>query len=581
MILIRIVVFALAFGVGYAFVSPALKPLRLIFGGLVVLVYVLLVPLNPLDALAAFAIFLAAIFMFGDKAAAPTTFGSSRWAAENDVRALGLVNDRGFWLGSFLPETKYASPVTLRYGGDRHLLTCAPTRSGKGVSAIIPTLLTYQGSALVIDPKAENAIRTAEQRRKMGQVVHLLDPWGLTREHLTDIPVARFNPLDWITADSPDAVDNAMLLADAMVMKTTGAEEPFWDEEAKSLLAGLILYVATDPKEAQARHLGRMRDILALPNSELDVVLKHMGQSKTPLIASTGARTLSKEEKIRSSVLTTAQSHTHWLENPAIRENLAGSDVDFGRLKSGRETVYLILPADRLSTYARWLRILVQQAITVNARNIAEKPDKAVLFMLDEMAALGPLTAVQTAFGLMAGYGMQLWGIVQDLGQLKRLYGDGWETFISNAGVFQYFGSRDVLTAEYVAKLCGKTTVKSFSIANIIGGQGSTTQTSSEAQRDLAYADELMTLRDGAQIVFVETSYPIRGVRTPWYVEPTLKALGRRLATDPAAGTASRALPEFAPPTASQTDQPEDTEHPLMKQARAFVTNRPKSGSGS
>ena len=106
-------------------------------------------------------------------------------------------------------------------------------------------------------------------------------------------------------------------------------------------------------------------------------------------------------------------------------------------------TVYLILPADRLKTFDRWLRLLIQQAITVNARNILVKPEKPVLFLLDEMASLGRLSMVEQAYGLMAGFGMQLWGIVQDLSQLERIYGSGWQTFISNSGVIQYFGSRE------------------------------------------------------------------------------------------------------------------------------------------
>lgn len=109
--------------------------------------------------------------------------------------------------------------------------------------------------------------------------------------------------------------------------------------------------------------------------------------------------------------------------------------------------------------------MLTQQAITVNARDIATKPEKLVVFLLDEMTVLGRLTMVEQAFGLMAGFGIQLWGIVQDVSLLKGIYGDGWDTFISNSGMIQCFGSRDRMTADYFSALCGVTTEWNLSSA--------------------------------------------------------------------------------------------------------------------
>jgi len=210
------------------------------------------------------------------------------------------------------------------------------------------------------------------------------------------------------------------------------------------------------------------------------------------------------------------------------------------------------LPADRLDTFGRWLRLLVQQAITVNARNVEVKPAKPILFLLDEMAALGRLTMVEQAFGLMAGFGMQLWGIVQDLSQLDRIYDKGWETFIGNSGVLQYFGSRDQKTAEYFSKLCGVTTVPKFSLTRAIaeafgrswsstsGGQGSGSSTRGSnssttysdsatldvVQRHLAFPDELMVLRDNKQLVMIENFNPIPAKKVVWHQDEKLKALG-------------------------------------------------------
>ena len=452
-----------------------------------------------------------------------------------------MIGNRGFRLGTF-PQGEVRHPLS--YIGDRHLLTVAPTRSGKGVSAIIPNLLTYEGSAFVVDPKGENALITADRRGHgdaargivgLGQDVYLVDPWDIAATQLGGEP-ARFNPLSWITADDPDAAENALLLADALVPEENrgGGESRFWDDEAKALLTGIILYVATATEEDGQRHLGRVRDILTSDEDKLNAVLENMLNHPNPVVSSTADRTASKDPKLRSNVLTGAQAHTHFLDSPRIRESLSATDFSFEHLKSRKMTVYLILPADRLKTFDRWLRLLIQQAITVNARNISEKPNPPVLFLLDEMAALGKLTSVEQAYGLMAGFGMQLWGIVQDLSQLARIYGEhGWQTFISNSGVIQYFGSRDKMTAEYFSTLCGVTTVEihnfSWAIGKAIGlsrssssgpGGGSSSSSTSEtdswtrttgvneSQRKLAFPDELMVMKRDEQIVFIENLDP-------------------------------------------------------------------------
>ena len=464
----------------------------------------------------------------------PTTFGSAQWANLSYLEEYGVIGDTGFRLGQF-GDPEHAKP--LHYASDRHLLTVAPTRSGKGVNAIIPNLLSYRGSALVIDPKGENAMITAAQRQAMGQDIKIVDPWGITG--MDDI--ARFNPLDWLVVGDTDIVEIAMLLADALIVPN-GNGEKFWDDEAKSYLHGNILYVATDEREADCRHLGRVRDLLLLDGSDLRALHYRMLESPHHLVASTGARSLQKDEKLLANVLATAQSHTHFLDSPRMRESLSASDFQFEDLKSMAMSIYLVLPADRLGAFNRWLRLLIQQAITVNARNIAVKPAQPVLFLLDEMPALGRLAMVEQAYGLMAGFGLQLWGIVQDLSQLKSIYGEGWESFIGNSGMIQYFGSRDRMTAEYFQALCGVTTVWNLSsaIARAFSsnhGQGgistsnSTThsETTSASQRQLAYADELMRMHRTKQLVLIENLNPIIGNKVPWFEDDQLKTRGINL----------------------------------------------------
>jgi len=562
---------ALGFAIG-AFFSPAFKRFRVYVGlalAAAVFLFALFVPMPEADGLSY--VITAVIFFIaqalgrrlGEKAVAerykrPTSLGSAQWATLEHLQKNGVVGEDGFALGEFVSGVgKDVHP--LHYLGERHLLTVAPTRSGKGVSSIIPNLLTYPGSVFVIDPKGENALITALRRGPgwtvgdttiagLGQKIVFLDPWNIVASKFKMKP-ASFNPLDWIKADDPDAAENAFLLADALVMSEAKDEARFWDEEAKALLTGIILYVGTAEEEKGRRTLGRVRDLLTLDDDAFKATLNRMYKHPHPIVRSTAARQASKDTKLFSSVLASTQSHTHFLDSARIRESVARSDFQFEDLKTKPMSVYLILPADRLKTFDRWLRLLIQQAITVNARNIDKKPARPILFLLDEMAAL------EQAFSLMAGFGMQLWGIVQDLSQLARIYGEhGWQTFISNSGVIQYFGSRDKMTAEYFSSLCGVTTVeihnfswavgKAISYASSVtsavsGGSSSRSSTdstswtrtsgSSEAQRQLAYPDELMVLKGDQQIIFVENLDPIPGRKILWYEHAVLKKLGINL----------------------------------------------------
>lgn len=540
----QLLVYALIGGVVGAFFSHKARPFRryLFLGLIAITIISSLITRSYFGHIGTFIAAASAAWMYlriQDNRRKLITFGSAEWANREHLQKQKIIGNSGLRLGAF---EEGEQRELLHYTGDRHLLTVAPTRSGKGISAIIPNLLTYEGSAVIIDPKGENAMITAARRGAglpeknivgLGQTVHIVDPWGIT-----GMPSAHFNPVDWLRASDPDINENAMILADSIVVPR-GGDNGFWDDESKAMLMGLLLYVATDPSEDGQRHLGRVRDIIVMGSEPFKTILQKMYENRNPIVSSTAARTAGKAPELRANVMTSLQSHTHFLDSPRIRANLAKSDFSFESLKETPTTIYLVLPSDRLETFGRWLRLLIQQAITVNARNISKKPSKPILFLLDEMPALGRLTMVEQAYGLMAGFGMQLWGIVQDLSQLERIYDKGWETFIGNSGVLQYFGSRDLKTAEYFSKLCGVTTIEKFSISNTIarsfsgGGQGSSSEsqgiTEDVAQRNLATPDELMVMRGGKQIVFVENSNPIPAKRVNWYESPDLKNHGVNL----------------------------------------------------
>lgn len=464
----------------------------------------------------------------------PTTFGSAEWADMAYLEENGLIGTDGIRIGEFAEGGK---TVPLHYSGTRHLLTVAPTTSGKGTTAIIPNLLTYTGSMLVVDPKGENAMITAKHRYDMGQDIFIVDPW-----QITGYRGAHFNPLDWLIASDIDITENAMLLADALIIPEDSSDK-FWIEEAKALLQGLILYVATDKAEHQNRTLARVRDLLLLDGDLLKLLFQRMLDSDHHIVASTGARCLQKDDKLLSNVIASAQSQTHFLDSERLRDSMVKSDFKFEDLKVRPMTVYLVLPADRLKTFSRWLRLTIQQALTVCARNIEVKPERPVIFLLDELTSLGNLSMVEQAYSLMAGFGMQLWGIVQDLGRLKKVYGEGaYESFISNSGMISYFGSRDKFTTEYFSSLCGVTTVWSFTtaVSNVISSSfsqsgssssnsQSTTNTTAPVQRKLAFPDELMRVPTSRQLLLIDNHHPIVGQKTPWFLDPELKSLGRNL----------------------------------------------------
>src|SRR5262249_33161513 len=316
----------------------------------------------------------------------------------------------------------------LRLDGEGHVLTVAPTRSGKGVSCVIPNLLDHQGSALVTDPKGENYAVTATWRRRAGHDVFALDPFGLVDQH------ASYNPLDLVDISSADAVDDARMLADMLVLSEgkEAGDQSFWNEEARGLLTGLLLHVASDPRP-EFRTLTEVRDLLTQPPDSFRTLLTKMSESNAAnsLVARAAARLLQKADRERSGVISTAQSHTHFLDSPRMKRVLGSSSFDFAALKRDPTSVYLVLPTERIYSYARWLRLMIACGLLAVTRTRGQ-PRERVLFLLDEFAHLRRMQPVQRDIGLAGGYGVRFWLVLQDLSQLRSTYGDTWQTFLAN-----------------------------------------------------------------------------------------------------------------------------------------------------
>ncbi len=456
------------------------------------------------------ALFQPLILKYGGPAG-DDTHGSARFATDRETRPLAQNGD-GLLIGRDRKSGKL-----LRYAGPAHLLTIAPTRTGKGVGTIIPNLLDYPGPVVCIDPKGENARITARHRAKFGPV-HVLDPFGVT-----GLPSAAFNPLDRLDPVGLDLADDAMTLADALVYDAPGeAGEAHWNEEAKALIAGILLWVACDGQaQGEDRTLEAVRDCLTFAPDNFQKMLREMSASTQArgLIARAANRHLGKSDREAAGVLSAAQRHTHFLDSPRMTAVLGRSDFTFADVKAQPTTVYLVLPPDRLATYARWLRLMLAQALTDLARAPAS-PARPVLFLLDEFAALGRLEPVERAMGLMAGYGIQLWPILQDVHQLRALYERRAGTFLSNAGVLQIFGVNDHDSAKLVSDLLGQETVVFETMSRAIDAEETGISFGQQhVGRALLTPDEVRTMPANLELLFLAGQRPIVATKLKYYAD--------------------------------------------------------------
>lgn len=423
--------------------------------------------------------------------------GSARFASKAERKA--FQSEDGLLIGRDIGTGKL-----MRYDGPAHLLTLAPTRAGKGVGTVIPNLLTVPRSVLVIDPKGENAKIAGDARKRFG-AVHILDPFGVT-----GLPASAYNPLGRLSPESLDLGEDAASLSEALVMDPPGQQsEAHWNEEAKALLAGLIMF-AVAHEDQDRKTLATVREYLTLPPEKFRALLELMQDSTAAggLIARAANRFLGKSDREAASVMSSAQRHTHFLDSPRIVAATARSDFQFSALRHDLTSIFLVLPPNRLDAYSRWLRLLVAQALQDIARDAeaaqagSARLKQPALFLLDEFAALGRLEAVERAMGLMAGYGLQLWPILQDMSQLKDLYGARANTFVANAGVLQTFGVNDFETAKWLSQSMGKETIGYQTESHRPGDIATTTQ--HIAARDLMTPDEIMQIDPAVQLLRVQ-----------------------------------------------------------------------------
>ena len=337
---------------------------------------------------------------------------------------------------------------------DRHIVTIAGSRAGKSSTVLLPNLRTYPGSVVALDPKGELARATAAQRARMGQRVFILDPFGET-----GIASASHNPFAELGQGRTDHIAaDAAQLADALIVSNN--KDPHWTDSAKNLVRGICLHLlATDPANATLR---RVRRLLCGTPAEFDELFSAMVASDAfgGIVANIGSSFLGKLEaggRELQGILSTAQEQTAPLDD--ILHITGYSEFRLGDLRDGNITIYLVLPGMRIGTHYRWLRLVIQLALAAMERAPVPRGRLPVWFVLEEFPALGHMRSIETAAGLMAGFGVKLWSVLQDLTQLQTHYPKSWETFLGNAGVIQAFGNADATTTEHLSKLLGSTQV--------------------------------------------------------------------------------------------------------------------------
>ncbi|OYV24717.1 MAG: hypothetical protein B7W99_00895 [Rhodospirillales bacterium 20-58-10] len=360
------------------------------------------------------------------------------------------------------------------YKSDRHVITIGPNGSGKTRRLLVPNLHRLTGwSVLVVDPKGTLAVQTAKHRQDAGSRIITLDPFGMIdaqypglTEKLPYLKSVGLNPLAALDPKSDDFPDDAKVIAEALI-KIESHQETHWAKSAQALVAGLIMAVRL--KLGKGGSLKFIRELVGMDGTQLSGMIKkkpaaslpgfldEFGASNPALAAKLSRFSyIAPDNKELTSILSTAQTQTEWLDSGPVQRDLASGDHDFAAMKSQPTTVYLILPPRYLETHGTWLRLMITAVLMPLIRTVGGRVP--VLFMLDEFAQLGRMEVVERNMALMREYGVKLWPIFQDLSQAKALYSERWESFIGNAGVTHSFAPQDETTREYLSKLSGLRT---------------------------------------------------------------------------------------------------------------------------
>jgi type IV secretion system protein VirD4 len=439
------------------------------------------------------------------------TYGSARWADLRGVKAAGLLGADGIVLGQLGHEY-------LRHDGPEHVLCFAPTRSGKGVGLVVPSLLTWPGSAIVHDIKGENWQLTAGYRSQHGRVLRF-DP--------TNARSAAYNPLlevrrgEWEVRD----VQN---VADVLVDPEGSLDKRnHWEKTSHSLLVGAILHVLYAEVD---KTLAGVAAFLSDPKRPIETTLQAMmttphlgGHGPHPVVASTARELLNKSDNERSGVLSTAMSFLGLYRDPVVAEVTSRCDWRIADLVADLQpaTLYLVVPPSDISRTKPLIRLVLNQIGRRLTEDLHARDRRhRILMMLDEFPALGRLDFFESALAFMAGYGIKSFLIAQSLNQIEKAYGAN-NSILDNCHVRVSFATNDERTAKRVSDALGTATemraMKNYAGHRLNPWLGHLMVSRQETARPLLTPGEVMQLPATDEIVMVAGTPPIRAKKARYY----------------------------------------------------------------
>ena len=456
-----------------------------------------------------------------------TTYGSARWAEPEEVRAAGLTQPAGVFLGRLRTnEGDY-----LRHEGPEHVMAFAPTRSGKGVGLVVPTLLSWPGSAVIHDIKGENWQLTAGWRSRFSYCL-LFNP--------TDARSAAYNPLLEVRRGMHEVRD-VQNIADILVDPEGALERRnHWEKTSHALLVGAILHVlyASDDKTLRG-----VANFLSDPANPFEITLhrmmttRHLGDVTHPVVASAAREVLNKSDNERSGVLSTAMSFLGLYRDPTVAEVTSRCDWRIADLISAEHPVslYLVVPPSDISRTKPLIRLILNQI----GRRLTESLDGSdgiarkhkLLLMLDEFPALGRLDFFESALAFMAGYGLRAFLIAQSLNQIDKAYGQN-HSILDNCHVRIAFATNDERTAKRISEALGTATElraqRNYAGHRLAPWLGHLMVSRQETARPLLTPGEVMQLPPDEEVVMVSGHPPIKAAKLRYYQDRNF--MGRMLA---------------------------------------------------
>ena len=453
-----------------------------------------------------------------------TVYGTAHFASMLEDIADEACLAKGLFLGKSSQPGQRGAPLDAPGAPvcstpEHHTLIVARTRTGKGTRVIVPTLLRYDGSALVIDPKGENAAITATARaRLMNQDIHILNQWNELAApwQRRGLGRATYNPLDILDRNDPNAVAIAQTLAGAICPAPPNAKDRFWQGSAANILTAVFLWLADQAGEQKT--LARAREVVSL--SRKDFTKKYLTQMAASEAFSGAIREMAAPfidlaDETYSGIMSNLSESTKFLSDPQIKAATARSSFSMTDLATKKATVYVVVPTDRMDTQKTWLRLVIAAGM-----HIFKHPDTRrlssghrCLFLIDEFAALGRLDDLPRDIATMSGFGVDFALVVQGLDQLKDHYAEAKSTILSNCAYKWFCNVSDLDSAKYLSDTLGKATVgTSSSSESFSSGSSSSSHSSSashgETARSLLNPDEILNLGKDVAIAIQPDGHP-------------------------------------------------------------------------